>query len=204
MKIIWHGHACFELVTKDGSIVFDPYADGSVRGLKLPEIHADAVVCSHGHSDHSAADRIKLTGRTPAFSLSHIPTFHDECGGKKRGGNLMSVLDAEGLRIVHAGDLGHELDREQLSALGRVDILMIPVGGVYTLDAAAAKRVADAVAPTVIIPMHYRGDGVGLPNIAGCGEFTALYPASKLVYLSSNELTVPHPLSPSVCVFDPH
>lgn len=201
MKIIWHGHACFEVVTDEGSIVFDPYADGALSGLKLPTLYADAVICSHGHSDHNGADKVVLSGKAPTFEITQLNTWHDECGGNKRGNNLITVISAEGLRLAHCGDLGHELSKEQLSALGRIDILMIPVGGVYTVDAVTAKRVAESVSPTMIIPMHYRGCGGGLKNIASCDEFTGLFTENMVQYLKNNELIVTKPVTPSVTVF---
>ena len=201
MKIIWHGHACFELVTDEGSLLLDPYADGYVRGLKLPPVCADAVICSHSHSDHSAAELVQLTGKTPRFTVERIPSWHDECCGRKRGENMITVIEAEGMRICHLGDLGHELSAEQLDAIGKIDVLMIPVGGVYTIDAPTAKRVAEAIAPTVTVPMHYRGKGVGLRIIAPCDDFTSLFPEDVVQYLSTNELTVSKPAVPSVTVF---
>ena len=109
MKLTWYGHACFKLETASGSVVFDPYAPGSVPGLALPEITADAVVCSHRHSDHYCPEAVTLTGSEPSFAMCSIPTFHDECMGAKRGDNLITVVTAEGLTVAHCGDLGHEL-----------------------------------------------------------------------------------------------
>lgn len=201
MKIIYHGHACFEVVTENGSIVFDPYADGSVRGLTLPDITADAVVCSHSHSDHNAKDKVSLSGNSPSFKVTQLSCFHDEYNGAKRGGNLISIIEAEGLRLAHCGDLGHELTPAQLRALGRIDVLMIPVGGFYTVDAVTAKSIADKLDPAIIIPMHYKGDNVGLKNIGECEAFTALYPKDSVKYLDSNELVIKAPPAPSVSVF---
>ena len=201
MKIIYHGHACFEVVTENGSVVFDPYADGSVRGLRLPELTADAVICSHSHSDHNAKDKVRLSGKAPGFELTQLSCFHDECRGAKRGENLMTVMEAEGIRLAHCGDLGHELTPAQLRALGRIDVLMIPVGGFFTVDAVTAKSIADKIAPAMVIPMHYRTDGAGLSKIALCDDFTALYPDGCAKYLDSNELVIKAPPAPSVTVF---
>lgn len=201
MKLTWYGHACFKLETENGSIVFDPYAPGAVTGLKLPAITADTVVCSHRHADHCCPEAVTLTGSKPSFMMHSIPTFHDECRGAKRGDNLITVVTAEGLTVAHCGDLGHELSDETLRSLAKIDILMIPVGGVYTLDSKAAKLVCEQISPTVIVPMHYRCGNAGLQNIAPVDEFLKLFDETQLRCLSSNSLTIQKPLTPSVTVF---
>ena len=174
MKITWYGHSCFLVETDSGSAVFDPYAPGSVPGLTLPKLCADAVFCSHLHSDHSYAQGVTLTGLKPSFAVTQIPTFHDEKHGALRGENTVTLIEAEGIRLVHLGDLGHELSREQIYALGRVDVLLVPVGGYYTIDAKAAHNVAVSLRAKIVIPMHYRGDGFGYGVIAENDAFLAL------------------------------
>mgnify|MGYP002538264370 CR=1 FL=1 len=124
MKLIWHCHACFELISADGSVVFDPYSPGSVRGLELSPLRADRVICSHGHSDHNYTDGVELSGIEPGFSLTQVPTYHDGKLGALRGDNLCSVVEAEGMRIAHLGDLGHTLDPETAAKLKPLDVLM--------------------------------------------------------------------------------
>ena len=174
MKIIWNGHACFTLETAEGSVVFDPYEDGSVPGLPPLKLTADEVLCTHGHGDHSAADRVTLTGRRPEYTVEVLDTFHDDAGGAKRGPNRMYVISAEGLRVAHLGDLGCELTESQVDALRGVDALLIPVGGFFTIDAAAADRTARRVQARVVIPMHYRSDRFGYDVISGVEGFLAL------------------------------
>lgn len=202
MKLTWYGHACFKLETTSGSVVFDPYAPGSVPGLALPEITADAVVCSHRHSDHYCPEAVTLTGSEPSFAMYSIPTFHDECMGAKRGDNLITVVTAEGLTVAHCGDLGHELSAETLSSLGKIDILLIPVGGVYTLDAEAAKCVCEQIKPTVTVPMHYRCGSAGLQNVAPVDDFLSLFDEASITRLPSNTLTIETPLTESVTVLE--
>lgn len=188
MKITWYGHACFKLESRDGSLVLDPYSDGSVPGMKLPAISADAVHCSHGHDDHNAAALVSLSGGRCAMPLTDIPSFHDEVGGAKRGDNLICLIQTEGKRIVHLGDLGHEPDDACRKSLGSIDILMIPVGGVYTVDAQTAKRICERLSPGIVIPMHYRCESAGLQNVAPVDDFLRLFPNESIVRLDSRTL----------------
>lgn len=174
MTITWCGHACFLLESSCGSVVFDPYAPGKVPGWKLPALTADKVVCSHGHADHNWAEGVKLTGRTFTGKLTQIPSFHDDRRGALRGENLITLVEAEDLRVVHMGDIGCALTAEQIDALGRVDVLMIPVGGHYTVDAAQAREIAKALGAAIVIPMHYRGRGFGYDVIGTVEPFLKL------------------------------
>ncbi len=201
MKLTWYGHACFKLETAEGSIVFDPYENGYLPKLALPEISADAVVCSHGHGDHSAADAVTLTGRTPTFKMTQLSCFHDEVRGLKRGKNLITVIEAEGKRIAHFGDLGHELSRAQLKELGSIDVLLIPVGAVYTIDAETAKQVCEKVQPKLIVPMHYRMGNAGLQNVAPVEDFLALYPEAEVLRLGKSSWDISE-IPQSVVVFE--
>lgn len=188
MKVTWFGHSCFMAETAEGSVVFDPYSPGYIPGIEMPVVRADAVICSHGHGDHNYAAGVQLTGNKPAFGLVQLDTFHDEAGGTKRGKNTVSLIEAEGLRLAHMGDLGHELSAEQIEALGRVDVLLIPVGGFYTIDAAAAKKVADSLGAKIVIPMHYSGDGFGLNEIARVEEYLKQVSNFKRIDCSSVEI----------------
>lgn len=165
MLITYHGHAEFMIELADGfKIITDPY-DAHV-GYEMQEYACDAVMISHGHGDHNFTD--KLTGayarvdQAGAWHLAGdvrvdmIPSVHDEVGGRKRGQNLIMKLQTEGLTLVHLGDQGDALTGQQIRQLGKVDILMIPVGGYYTIDAQGAKQIVDALRPRVVIPMHYK------------------------------------------------
>lgn len=201
MNITWYGHACFKIESRDGSIILDPYSDGSVYGLKMPKTHASRVHCSHGHSDHNAAELIMLNRSICAMGISTLPCFHDEVQGKKRGDNLICLLDTENTRIAHLGDIGHEPDEELYGKLCGIDILMIPVGGKYTVDAEAAKRICDRLSPAVIIPMHYRGKRAGLRDIAPVDDFLRLFPQDMIVQLDSFELDPTLLRTPCIAVF---
>ena len=173
MTVTWLGHACFALESEGYRIVIDPY-----REIPFPPlaVEAHAVCCSHGHYDHAATETVTLLpAKDSPFIVTEIPTFHDEVRGAKRGENTVRVFEAEGVRVAHLGDLGHLLSEEQLAALGEIDVLLIPVGGVYTLDPQEAKQTADAIAPKIVVPMHYRRGNLGLSNIADVSEFLRFY-----------------------------
>lgn len=165
MIITYHGHAEFAMELSDGTVLItDPY-DAHV-GYAMKEHPADAVTVSHGHGDHAYTDKIKgeyvLVHEPGLWHLTHdasveaIPSVHDEVGGAKRGKNLIMKIMAEGLTLVHLGDQGDDLTEEQVSKIGRPDVLMIPVGGFYTVDAAMARHIVDRLQPRVVIPMHYK------------------------------------------------
>ena len=178
------GHAEFLLTMESGfRIVTDPY-DQSV-GYPVQKIEADGVLVSHHHHDHDAVENvtghpqiIDFAGQhtfAPDLRVTGILADHDDAQGASRGKTLLFLLEAEDLRVVHLGDLGCLLDADQLEALGRVDLLMIPVGGFYTIDAARAKDVVEQLDPRIVIPMHYRTRfNAGWP-IGPVEDFTALF-----------------------------
>ena len=180
MKIKFLGHATFVITSDTGvKIITDPYETGP--DLTYGEIteSADIVTVSHDHHDHGnvAAVRgnpevVSRVGRTKArgIEVKGIASYHDEVGGRLRGNNVIFCFEVDGIRVCHLGDLGHLLDDKQVKEIGSVDILLIPVGGYYTIDAKAATEVCDQLKPKVIIPMHYKTEK-GIPNIVGVGEF---------------------------------
>ena len=200
-EIIWHGHACFEVKTDTCSVVFDPFEENYVRGLKMPHLTADKVISSHLHRDHYAPDMVALTGNEPDMKLTQIPCFHDDAGGRKRGENLISVIEADGIRICHMGDIGHQLSREQLDAIGKVDILLIPVGGLFTVDANAAKKLCDEIMPATVVPMHYKGKGKGLIVIDSVDRFLSHFGKDDVRFLESNSVSCGEILKSKVAVF---
>lgn len=179
MKLTWLGHACF-LLEEDGyRIVTDPYS--GVEGY--PPLHAEAheALYSHTHYDHYALGAVTLLPeRKSPFTVREVPSFHDDAGGAKRGPNTIRIFEAGGVRVAHLGDLGHPLLPGQLEAIGPVDAVLVPVGGVYTVDAAGAKAVCDAIGAGCVVPMHYRHAPYGLPNLAGVEDFLALWPADQV------------------------
>lgn len=170
MQITWHGQACFQFLAtpvKGGevlSIVIDPFSEEI--GLKLPKLEADILLTTHNHYDHN---NVKAVGGNPFLIdgpgeyerrevfIQGIAAFHDNSGGAERGENTIYTIEVEGIRLCHLGDLGQkELTSEQLEKIGAIDILMIPVGGIYTISAREAMKVMSQVEPKIIIPMHYQ------------------------------------------------
>ena len=189
-------------MTDVGTAVFDPYADGKVPGLAPLSLTADAVYCSHGHNDHSAADKVTLTGRKPAFSVETVSCYHDERRGLLRGRNTIHILSAEGMRVAHLGDLGHALKGAALDTLRGVDALLLPVGGCYTIDPKTARAVADAVGARVVIPMHYRLGGMGFPVLAELSAYTSLCGDVKMYDTNELELTAETPAQTAVLRYE--
>ncbi len=169
MKVKWLGHAAF-LITSEKviKIVTDPYEPGTF-GVDYDKINeaADIVVVSHEHPDHNYVKGvpgrprvIKGVGAHQAkgIEFTGIASYHDDSGGSERGPNNIFCFTVNGVRLCHLGDLGHTLSDQQLAAIGDVDVLLIPVAGSFTIDAAGAHRVIDQIKPRVAIPMHYRTD----------------------------------------------
>lgn len=162
--IKWLGHASFLLRAESGiALITDPY-DASI-GYEVNYPAADIVTVSHGHRDHGHPELVQgnpQVVRKPGehqvqgIDITGIATFHDERGGKQRGHNVVYRITMDGVTICHLGDLGHPLTEEQLQALGDVDVLMVPVGGVYTIDAAQAADLVRQMQPRIVLPMHYK------------------------------------------------
>lgn len=178
MKIKWLGHATFLITSDSGTrIITDPYETGSDLKYGRIKESADIVTVSHGHFDHCNVSSVQgnpqvVKGTTEAKGIKFkgIPTYHDDAGGSQRGSNTIFCFEADGVNVCHLGDLGHLLSDGQVTELGKIDILIIPVGGFYTIDAKVASQVCDQLKPGVIIPMHYKNDKCGMP-IASVDEF---------------------------------
>ncbi len=173
MKIKWLGHASFLITSEGGTrIITDPYATG--MGISYDPITeaADIVVVSHDHPDHGnvssvagSPEVVKGVGTKEAKGIGFggIASFHDDAGGGQRGPNTIFCLTVDGIRVCHLGDLGHQLSEQQVADIGGVDILLVPVGGFFTIDPAGASRVVEALKPRVAIPMHYKTEKCAYP-----------------------------------------
>ena len=206
MKITWFGHACFGLESEGYRVLLDPYT--RVRGHEELCVAAHKTLCSHEHFDHNAREHIAmpLIERPCPFAIEALDTYHDDQGGAKRGRNTVHILRAEGVTAVHLGDLGHLLTEEQAQRIYGCDVLMIPVGGTYTIDAREAKTVVEQVRPRMVIPMHYRHGKYGFTELDTVETFTGLFPARCVRRCPGRELEItaetPAETEGVICVFD--
>ncbi len=167
-KINWAGQSCFQISVSNSrdhsaDIVIDPFSEEI--GLKVPSFSADILLVTHQHHDHNNVKAVKGTPfvisgpgeyEVKEVFIKGIPAFHDDSEGKERGINTIYTIEAEGLRFCHLGDLGQkQLADEQLEKIGNIDILMIPIGGTYTIDSAQAQRIISQIEPKIVIPMRY-------------------------------------------------
>lgn len=176
MKITYLGHSCFKFEKGGFAMIIDPYQAGSVPGYAPLKENANQVISSHKHGDHFGLNEVKLavTRADTPFMVSFIETFHDDKKGALRGFNNVIIVDVDGLRLVHMGDIGCELSDEDIEKIKDCDVLMIPVGGFYTIDAKQAKEYVDKIGPKITIPMHYKGKGFGYDEIGTVDKFTKL------------------------------
>lgn len=183
MIINWFGQACFKIQGDKSVLVTDPF-DNSY-GLKVPRLAADIITTSHDHNDHNNVKAVKSTGESAPFIINSpgeyeikntfvygITTFHDDKEGAERGKNIIYRIEMDGISIAHLGDLGHVLGNGQIEKLEGVDILMIPVGGTYTISGKQATEVISQLEPRIVIPMHYNIPGLKLAKkIEGIDSF---------------------------------
>ncbi len=164
MDITYLGHSSFRLRGKTASLVTDPF-DPEIVGFPFPKVSADIVTISHEHKDHNNAELVKDVKKVVSgpgeyeineVSIIGIASYHDDKKGAKRGKNTIYVIEMDGQRIVHLGDLGHKLSEKFIEKVGNVDVLIIPVGGEYTIGAAKATELVRAIEPRMTIPMHYK------------------------------------------------
>ena len=166
MEITHIAHSCFEIKGKNLSLVIDPFNDGI--GYDVPKLKAEVLLMTHTqHDDHNNSDAVSgvdltIDGpgeyETKGVSVLGLKTYHDNVQGEDRGRNTIYLIEIDGFNVLHLGDLGHKLTTETLEKIPDVDVLMIPVGGVYTIDGETAAKVISALEPGIVIPMHYKTD----------------------------------------------
>ncbi len=168
MEITYYGQSCFKIKGSVGTVVTDPFED--YIGLSLPGLSADMVTVSHQHPDHNAISKIKGTARrdkpfivdevgeyeVAGISVFGVKSYHDNHQGVERGTNIIFTIMIDDIRVCHLGDLGHELSNEQMAQIGDVDVLLVPVGGTFTIDPELAVKTINTLEPGIAIPMHYK------------------------------------------------
>ena len=182
MKIKWLGHASFLITSDTGvKIITDPYEPILGMNYKPIDEFADIVTVSHGHSDHNNVAAVRgnpqvIDESTPVemkgIKISGIDTFHDSSSGNERGPNIVYCMEVDSIKICHLGDLGHMLSDQQVAAIGKVDVLMTPVGGNFTIDAGTADVVIEKLKPAVVMPMHFCNERCPDFPVAGVDTFT--------------------------------
>lgn len=176
MKIVNFGHSCYLLKSKTVTVLIDPYRNESVPHLKLPRVEANFVFCSHDHYDHDAKNLITIVPTSEQLNVKTVVVPHDHHNGEHRGLNTMHFFDIDGYRILHTGDLGCIPSKEVLEQMKKVDILLAPINGFYTISAKELKEIMDLVNPRVTIPMHYfkKENNSGYPDGGQIDEFKSL------------------------------
>lgn len=176
MKIKWLGQSSFLIESRDGTkVMTDPFESGSYDGAVgyAPiKDSADIITVSHDHADHNAVEGISgnpeiIRGGEDAtikgVVVRGVGTFHDESKGQERGRNIVHIINVDGLKVGHLGDLGHTLSDEEAEAVGQLDVLLAPVGGYYTIGPEEARDVAEKLGARIVIPMHYKTEDIGFP-----------------------------------------
>lgn len=190
IKIKWLGHACYKIYFDDIQCVIDPFEKGYVPGYRDISTSADIILASHKHNDHCGLNEVQqLLRMVHGVTVTKVDTFHDDKNGALRGKNIVHVLEYNGIKVAHFGDIGHILTEEQLQQIGNVDVAIVPIGGTYTVRAPEAKTICEQVNAKVIIPMHYRTGGQGFDVLETTEEFENLFDNVK--HYDSDEYVVP-------------
>lgn len=195
IKVKWFGHSMWKIWDDNTSIITDPFTD---IGYPMPENEtADIVLCSHDHFDHNnisiiqgSPEVVDTEGEFDIHNI-HIETlqvWHDNSRGSQRGNNLLMKFTISGKSFLHCGDLGHILVDETIEKLGRIDVIFIPIGGFYTIDAKTAQFIVSKIQPTIIFPMHYKTPVLDFP-IAKKEEYLKLIEDYKQIDSNEIELT---------------
>jgi L-ascorbate metabolism protein UlaG (beta-lactamase superfamily) len=197
MEITYIGHSCFKIKGKTLSLVVDPY--NPKIGYKLPKLSADVVLVTHDHEDHNNVEGVSdyrlLINGPGEYEVGGVFIYgrsvnHDEKEGAERGKSTFYLITVDGVDILHLGDLGCELSQEDLEKIPSVEVLMIPVGGKYTLDAETASKVISAVQPSYVLPMHYKTSDSTMQDIDGVDKFLDVMGVENGIKKDMDKLTV--------------
>lgn len=205
MKIKYFGHSCFELTSSLGrKILFDPYQPGAFDGAVgyAPVKSKPDIVCiTHSHADHSylgdlSGKPVVIAGEGPKIvqdvAVNGFRTYHDTKQGRERGLNVLYVVQVDGMKIVHCGDLGTLPDKRTMVMIGSVDVLLVPVGGVFTITAPIAAKLAKTLRAKYVFPMHYKTPDIGFP-LEPVDKFLGLFPKDSVEKKAVSEISVEPP-----------
>lgn len=209
MKITYIGHACFKIEERGYSVVIDPYTDEYVPGLANVREEANDVLFSHSHKDHMSDNTVTIVENdAKPFKITKLVTFHDDVQGQERGSNIVHIIESTDIfgkttKAAHLGDLGCVLTEAQLEKLADLDVLMIPVGGVYTIDAAEALELTEVLGARMTIPMHYysKEGECGIDHIGTVYQYAAF--ANNVMMTSVSSVDTNEPFKNAVIVLQP-
>ena len=201
--LTYYGHSCFRIEAENGwTAVLDPYRKQSVPGLHMPVLQADAFFCSHEHADHNGSENIERKNPTSAspYEVKLVTTDHDDQGGKLRGKNNVLILSGCGEKVVHMGDIGCIPSEEILAPMKSADILMLPGGGYYTIDAKQARELIEILEPKLAVLMHFRSGSRGYDVIASEADVCRDIPEAVPV----KQYCIGMDMYRGVIIMDPH
>ena len=204
MTVQWLGHACFRFTHKGYSIIIDPYNSDYINGYPRLSAKADQVLVSHEHFGHNYREGVHLSGRPESespFEIERLKVPHDFKMGNWRGFCLIHILKADGMKLVHMGDLGTQLSGGEITKLFGADVMMICAGSCTALPSQEAKRATDEVMPNVIIPMHYRNGNRGGHRLETIGDFANHFESEEMIhYYDTDTIEISSGMEPQVAV----
>ena len=204
IKIQWLGHACFKISTGNYSVVIDPYDSAFTTGYPPLKVTADLLLVSHEHYGHNYRKGVVLSGRPREecpFTITAMPADHDSVGGIMRGSSLIHILEADGLKVAHMGDIGTQLTGSQAGALFGADAIMITAGSCTGLPSQEVWRITDSLFPKAIIPMHYRDGKRGARRLEHLDSLLNYYDCPEMVhYYDTDTIVITEGTEPQIAV----
>jgi len=204
MKLRWLGHACFEISHNGYTVVIDPYNSKYTAGYPPLNVRADKLLISHEHYGHNYREGVTLSGRPEAecpFEISTLRVDHDSVGGIMRGTCLVHILEADGLKVVHMGDIGTRLNGGEISRLFGADAVMVTAGSCTGLPSQEVWRMTDELFPKAIVPMHYRFGSHGPRRLEHIDNLANYFEAPEMIhYYNTDTLEIDANTEPQVAV----
>lgn len=204
MEIKWLGHACFAITHKGYTVVIDPYNSDYTAGYPRLKVRADKLLISHEHYGHNCRESVILSGRPESdcpFRITAMETWHDSVCGIMRGTSLIHILEADGLKVAHMGDIGTRLNGGEVSKLFGADAIMVTAGSCTGLPSQEVWRMTEELFPKAIIPMHYRDGRRGARRLEHLDAFTNYFEAPEMIhYYNTDTITITEDIEPQVAV----